>query len=79
MLLIAVFMYLISQYAKIIIFLQTMMETEKVWIKTEGEEEAGEVTPFFSEEGSCVEFDESERYLGLAARINRGKLKLLCL
>jgi hypothetical protein len=38
------------------------METEKVWIKTEGEEEkAGEVTPFFSEETPCVEFIESER------------------
>jgi hypothetical protein len=54
-----------------------MMETKKVWIKTEGEEEkAGEVTPFFSEETPCVEFVESERYLDLVARINREKLKL---
>jgi hypothetical protein len=39
------------------------METEKVWIKTEEEEEekAGEVTPFFSEETPCVESVESER------------------
>jgi hypothetical protein len=39
-----------------------MMETEKVWIKTEGEEEkAGEVTPLFSAEGSCKESVKSER------------------
>jgi hypothetical protein len=39
------------------------METEKVWIKTEEEEEekAEEVTPFFSEETPCVESVESER------------------
>ena len=51
------------------------METEKVWIKTEEEEEeerAGEVTPFFSEETPCVESVKSERYrVGLPARINR--------
>jgi hypothetical protein len=38
-----------------------MMETEKVWIKTEGEEKAGEVTPFFSAERSCEESVKSER------------------
>ena len=40
------------------------METEKVWIKTEEEEEeerAGEVTPFFSEETPCEESVKSER------------------
>ena len=39
------------------------METEKVLIKTEEEEEekAGEVTQFFSEETPCVESVESER------------------
>jgi hypothetical protein len=39
------------------------METEKVWIKTEEEEEekAGEVTPYFSEETPCVESVKSER------------------
>ncbi len=58
------FMYLISsRYGEIIIFFQTTMETEKVWIKTEEEEEekAREVTPFFSEETPCVESVESER------------------
>ncbi len=60
------FMYLISsRYGEIIIFIQTTMETEKVWIKTEEEEEeeekAGEVTPFFSEERPCIESVESER------------------
>ncbi len=61
--LVAIFMYLISsRYGKIIIFFQTPMETEKVWIKTEEEEEkAGEVTPFFSEETPCAESVESER------------------
>ena len=62
--LVAIFMYLISsRYGEIIIFFQTTMETEKVWIKTEEEEEekAGEVTPFFSEETPCVESVESER------------------
>ncbi len=62
--LVAIFMYVISsRYGEIIIFFQTTMETEKVWIKTEEEEEekAGEVTPFFSEETPCVESVESER------------------
>ena len=62
--LLAIFMYLVSsRYGEIIIFFQTTMETEKVWIKTEEEEEekAGEVTPFFSEETPCVESVESER------------------
>ena len=63
--LVAIFMYLISsRYGEIIIFFQTTMETEKVWIKTEEEEEekAGEVTPHFSEETPpCVESVESER------------------
>jgi hypothetical protein len=61
---ILVAMYLISsRYGEIIIFFQTTMETEKVWIKTEEEEEekAGEVTPYFSEETPCVESVESER------------------
>ena len=64
--LVAIFMYLIScRYGEIIIFFfQTTMETEKVWIKTEEEEEekAGEVAPYFSEETPpCVESVESER------------------
>ena len=57
-------MYIISsRYGEIIIFFQTTMETEKVWIKTEEEEEeeAGEVTPYFSEETPCVESVKSER------------------
>jgi hypothetical protein len=56
-------MYLIRRYGEIVIFIQTTMETEKVWIKTEEEEEekAGEVTPFFSEETPCVESVKSER------------------
>ncbi len=57
-------MYLISsRYGEIIFFLQTTMETEKVWIKTEEEEEekAVELTPYFSEETPCVESVESER------------------
>jgi hypothetical protein len=62
---ILVAMYLISsRYGEINIFFQTTMETEKVWIKTEEEEEeekAGEVSPFFSEERPCVESVQSER------------------
>ncbi len=61
--LVALCMYLIRRYSEIIIFFQIRMETEKVWIKTEEEEEekAGEVTPFFSEETPCVESVKSER------------------
>ncbi len=62
--LVAISMYLISsRYGEIIIFFQTTMETEKVWIKTEEEEEemGEEVTQHFSEERPCVESVESER------------------
>ncbi len=61
--LVAIFMYLIScRYGEIIIIFFQTMETEKVWIKTEEEEEekAGEVTPIFSEETPCVESVESK-------------------
>jgi hypothetical protein len=60
--LVALCMYLIRRYGEIIIFFQITMETDKVWIKTEEEEEMGEeVTPHFSEETPCVESFKSER------------------